>query len=130
MMNRIAALVVGLAVSLPALVASAEENKSKTTKEELHKLANGEKTPRQTYDGAHSSTSTPVAVSTGTARTPEQAIKEYKDSGRPPGLHTLKINPVPAPVTKSPAQKSPAQKSPAQKSPAQKSPAPDNRKAR
>jgi len=33
---------------------------------------------------------------TGGTRTPEQAIKEYKESGKAPG-QSLKINPVPPP---------------------------------
>lgn len=38
----------------------------------------------------------PPRVSTGTVRTPEQAIKEYKASGKAPGT-SLKTKPVPAP---------------------------------
>lgn len=38
----------------------------------------------------------PPRVSTGTVRTPEQAIKEYKESGKAPGT-SLKTKPVPAP---------------------------------
>lgn len=34
---------------------------------------------------------------TSTVRTPEQAIKEYKESGKAPGQNSLKINPVPSP---------------------------------
>ena len=36
-------------------------------------------------------------VSTTTARTPEQAAKEYKDSGRPTGPQTVKTKEVPLP---------------------------------
>ena len=40
----------------------------------------------------------PPCVSTGTARTAEQAIREYKASGPAnPGGRGLKINPVPSP---------------------------------
>ncbi len=38
----------------------------------------------------------PPCVSTGTVRTPEQAIREYKASGKAPGI-SLKTKPVPAP---------------------------------
>ena len=38
----------------------------------------------------------PPSVSTGTVRTPEQAIREYKASGPAPG-RPLKVNPVPSP---------------------------------
>ncbi len=38
----------------------------------------------------------PPRQSTTTVRTPEQAIKEYKESGKAPGL-SLKTKPVPAP---------------------------------
>jgi hypothetical protein len=34
---------------------------------------------------------------TESTRTPEQAIKEYKESGAAPGSRSLKINPVPPP---------------------------------
>lgn len=34
---------------------------------------------------------------TESTRTPEQAIKEYKESGAAPGSSSLKINPVPPP---------------------------------
>lgn len=36
-------------------------------------------------------------VSTTTTRTPEQAAKEYKDSGRPTGPQTVKTKEVPLP---------------------------------
>ena len=38
----------------------------------------------------------PPRVSTTTVRTPQQAITEYKNSGKAPGI-SLKIKPVPAP---------------------------------
>ena len=38
----------------------------------------------------------PPRVSTGAVRTPEQAIREYKASGKAPGV-SLKIKPVPSP---------------------------------
>jgi len=34
---------------------------------------------------------------TGSGRTPEQAIKEYKESGRAPGIR-LEVHPVPPPA--------------------------------
>ena len=42
----------------------------------------------------------PPVVSTTTVRTPQQAITEYKNSGKAPNSGTLKINPVPAPKTR------------------------------
>jgi len=41
----------------------------------------------------------PPKVSTST-RTPAQAAKEYKESGKPPGPQTLKTKEVPSPVDK------------------------------
>ena len=62
-------------------------------------LSSGAKTPGQVFDGSRGPTTAPaVNASTGTARTPQQAIDQYKASGpQKPGPQTLKIKEPPPP---------------------------------
>ncbi len=70
------------------------------TGQALKDLSSGAKTPGQTYDGSRGPTTAPaVSGSTTTARTPQQAIDQYKASGpQKPGPQTLKIKEPPSPV--------------------------------
>jgi hypothetical protein len=70
------------------------------TGQALKDLSSGAKTPGQTFDGSRGPTTAPaVNASTGTARTPQQAIDQYKASGpQNPGPQTLKIKEPPSPA--------------------------------
>ena len=70
------------------------------TGQALKDLSSGAKTPGQTFDGSRGPTTAPaVNASTGTARTPQQAIDQYKASGpQNPGPQTLKIKEPPPPA--------------------------------
>lgn len=70
------------------------------TGQALKDLSSGAKTPGQVYDGSRGPTTAPaVNASTTTARTPQQAIDQYKASGpQNPGPQTLKIKEPPPPA--------------------------------
>ena len=65
------------------------------TRKTLEDTASGRQSSDSTFDGRRSTP--PVEAPRSTTRTPEQAIKEYKDSGKPTGPQTIRTTPPPPP---------------------------------